>query len=263
MIGQKDNISKIVKWRMNKSFPRFILIEGDYGSGRLTLSKEIIKVLNATGVISENSINAVRTVISNAYNVTEPTVYIFRDCDDMSLAAKNSMLKVVEEPPNNAYFIMTVQSLSSVLDTIKSRATVLKMNRYTQNELNLAQFDDKVQKYIYTVYDTTKEQIEAINDAVELCNDVFIALQNKSCSGVLKETTRLKAKSTDIDKVDPLLFMRVFRNNITELGITEPRIGSEIVRYITECDMCLSRNSVSKKNAIETMLVNIIALLKE
>ena len=121
MIGQKNNINTLIQWRCNRSTPRFIIISGDEGSGRLTLAKIIIKMINAKGIIMGNSISEVRETIENAYTITEPTFYIFRNSDDMSVSAKNALLKVVEEPPNNAYFIMTVQNIKNMHCTIINR----------------------------------------------------------------------------------------------------------------------------------------------
>ena len=79
MIGQKNNIKTLIKWRCNKSVPRFIIIAGDEGSGRLTFAKAILKTINAKGIIMGNSITDVRDTIENAYTITESTCYIFRD----------------------------------------------------------------------------------------------------------------------------------------------------------------------------------------
>ena len=56
MIGQKNNINTLIQWRCNKSVPRFIILSGGIGSGKLTLAKVIIKMINAKGIIMGNSI---------------------------------------------------------------------------------------------------------------------------------------------------------------------------------------------------------------
>ena len=48
MIGQKKNIETIINWRLNKSIPRFIIIEGEEGSGRLMLSKILGNIIGNT-----------------------------------------------------------------------------------------------------------------------------------------------------------------------------------------------------------------------
>ena len=67
MVGQEKNIDTIIKWRLNRSIPRFIIIEGDRGSGRLTLAKIILDQIKATGIICENSKSAVNDVRNNDY----------------------------------------------------------------------------------------------------------------------------------------------------------------------------------------------------
>ena len=65
MIGQKNNINTIIQWRCNKSVPRFIIISGDIGSGRLTLAKVIIRMINAKGIIMGTSIPEARETLEN------------------------------------------------------------------------------------------------------------------------------------------------------------------------------------------------------
>ena len=178
MIGQKNNIKTLMQWRCNRSTPRFIIISGDEGSGRLTLAKVIIKMINAKGIIMGNSIAEVRETIENAYTITDTTCYIFRNADDMKNEAKNALLKVVEEPPNNAYFIMTVQNIDNMLGTIRSRGTVLKMEPYTIQDLQKVTMDETLLKYCNNIglLNTPKEKILKAENCVD---DVLEALKYK------------------------------------------------------------------------------------
>ena len=216
MIGQKNNIKTLMQWRCNRSTPRFIIISGDEGSGRLTLAKVIIKMIDAKGIIMGNSIAEVRETIENAYTITEPTFYIFRNSDDMSVSAKNALLKVVEEPPNNAYFIMTVQNIDNMLGTIKSRGTVIKMEPYTREELLSATNDEILLNYCSNIGQTI-EAVENIKNAEYLVDEVFQAFRDKSGTKLLKACTNLRGKQTETDKCDRTLFMRVLRKNILSL----------------------------------------------
>ena len=69
-------------------------------------------------------------MIELAYKQTEPIIYLIQDADKMSLGAKNSLLKVIEEPPQQAYFIMELQQIENTLDTIKSRCQEIKLDSY-------------------------------------------------------------------------------------------------------------------------------------
>lgn len=260
MIGQKNNLEIIKKWRMNRSFPRFIIIVGDSDSGRYTLSKEIVKALNANEYIAETGIDAVREVIKTSYTVQSSTVYIFRDCDDMSLAAKNSLLKVVEEPPNNSRFIMTVKDRANVLPTILSRATTLTMAPYTADELNLASDNAKLSYMIKTIQDNTESKIDVFHRVVALCDDVLLYIEKKSMLGALKELNKLRAKA-DGDGIDPELFLRAFRYQIRNTNIPTEVIEL-CIPHIVKCSSEMKRASNNKKASVEVMVINIIEVYK-
>ena len=111
--------------------PRFLILTGVKGSGKYTLAKWLTKQMKAFLVEPELSVEAVREVVKNCYKCSGDTVYIFRDADRMSAAAKNALLKVTEEPPRQAYFVLTVQNVENALETLRSRGTVIPMAPYT------------------------------------------------------------------------------------------------------------------------------------
>lgn len=264
MIGQKNNINTIIQWRCNRSTPRFIIIVGEQGSGRLTLAKEIMRMLNIkNGLIQDSTVSAVRDTIELAYNCTEPTMYIFRDADDMSLNAKNALLKVVEEPPNNAYFIMTVHNIDNMLGTIRSRGTVIKMEPYSMQELRSVSEDELKLEYCTNIGELqiTHEEVQRTEDCVD---DVLKALREKSGTKLLKACTQLKAKQTDTDKIDCLLFFKVFQKRF--YLAYEPfnlYINLDSMSHIFECEREIRRSIVNKKSSIECMLIKLLDDIKK
>ena len=262
MIGQKNNIKTLLKWRCNKSVPRFIIIAGDEGSGRLTFAKAIMKTLHATGIINDCKIDDVRRTIEYAYEYTAPTVYIFRNADDMSVATKNALLKVVEEPPNNAYFIMTVHNIDNMLGTIRSRGTVIKMEPYTPTELSLVCDDELKLEYCTNIGELqiTHEEVQRTEDCVD---DVLKALREKSGTKILKATTQLKAKQTETGKIDCLLFFKVFLKRLYNAQANALIYKSfECLKVIFMCKQELSRNTINKKSSIEGMLIRMLEEIK-
>ena len=258
MIGQRNNINTLIQWRCNKSVPRFIILSGDIGSGRLTLAKVIIKMINAKGIIMGNSIAEVRETIENAYTITEPTCYIFRNADDMSVSAKNALLKVVEEPPNNAYFIMTVENIDNILGTIKSRGTVISMEPYSQKELKSVCDDDFILRYATNIADTKRERTE-LERTEDCVLDVIDGLKAKSGTKILKATTQLRSKVTETDKIDCLLFMLMFK---TELLHHPELYNQNSLKHLVKCTQEIQRSSINKKASIECMLVSLLEEVK-
>ena len=135
MIGQVELLNKINKLVQN-GFPRFVVITGPEGQGKQTLMCEIALKLQIPFVHFGIKVDEIREMIKMAYKQTEPIIYVIANADKMSLAAKNSLLKVIEEPPQNAYFIMTLQQIENTLPTIKSRCQEFKLQNYTETELD-------------------------------------------------------------------------------------------------------------------------------
>ena len=260
MIGQKNNIQTLIQWRCNKSVPRFIIIAGDEGSGRLTFAKAILKIINAKGIIMGNSIADVRDTIEQAYYITQTTCYIFRDADDMKNEAKNALLKVVEEPPNNAYFIMTVHNIDNMLGTIRSRGTVVKMEPYTMQELRSVSEDELSLEYCNNIGELqiAHEEVQRAEDCVD---GVLKALKEKSGTRLLKACTQLRAKQTETDKIDCLLFFKVFQKRLYRLYETLDLHINDL-SCVFRCKQELNRNTINKRASIEAMLINLLEAIR-
>lgn len=257
MIGQKGNIRTLSQWRCNKSIPRFIIISGDDGSGRLTFAKLIIKTMHMTGIIIDCKIDSVRDAISQSYSCTAPTMYIFRGADEeMSVAAKNALLKVVEEPPNNAYFAMTVSNIDNMLGTIRSRASIIKMEPYSFEELKSYKDDDFLLKYSTNIGQLQIDKKD-LEKACGCAENVIKALKEKSGTKLLKACTQLRSKQSETEKIEGSLFMRVFEKSLFKISLSV-----SCLKYLSNCKKEISRKSVNKKASIESMLIKIMEELK-
>ena len=106
----------------------------------------------------------------------------FADSNKMSVAAKNSVLKITEEPPQNAYFIMTTDNTDNLLNTLISRGYLFNVMPYTFNEL--LEFANS--KYT----DRSKEEISLIANLSNVPGDV-ISLAEKDIKQIDKISTIL------------------------------------------------------------------------
>jgi len=179
MIGQEKVLEQIDNL-IEKGFPRFTVIIGQKGQGKTELAKYIMHKLDnyykdeladkggCYMIEVGTKIDEIREMIQMAYKQTEPIIYLIQNADKMSIGAKNSLLKVIEEPPNNAYFIMELQQIENTLDTIKSRCQQIKMENYKEPEI------EKLINMYY--YDVVKAEDRAI---------IFKVCQNKYQIGLL------------------------------------------------------------------------------
>lgn len=77
-------------------------------------------------------------------NEGERKVYIFADCDLMSIPAQNTLLKLVEEPPSHTHFIFTATTKSAFLPTILSRVISLGVSEVSISDCEKALIDKGV-----------------------------------------------------------------------------------------------------------------------
>ena len=157
---------------------KVILLVGRKGQGKKTIARYIAEKTNRQCVIVETTAQSIREMIEMANTITEPVLYVIPDIQDMNVAASNSFLKVLEEPPNNAKFVLTVNTMDNVLDTIKSRAFVYRMDEYTKQEL----------EQMYTILTTVHnknlgERIDNMEELLTFCHnyyelEMFISVYN-------------------------------------------------------------------------------------
>lgn len=134
MIGQTDLINILTCVIDEGKLPKFIIFVGAKGSGKKTLVQEVISPMYDCIYVPDNKIESIRQMIDTVYKV-HYKVFVMWDVDNMSLAAKNALLKVIEECPNNNRFIMTLEDESHTLETIRSRAVIYHMDRYRSKEI--------------------------------------------------------------------------------------------------------------------------------
>lgn len=113
-----------------------LLVEGERGMGTLTVARAIAEQITtgpATTLLIAPVNNGIAIEeIQRLYTITrasrsEPLVIIIDDADAMSRDGENALLKLLEEPPRNVYFILTSHAAHRLLATIRSRTEHLTL----------------------------------------------------------------------------------------------------------------------------------------
>lgn len=135
MIGQKILLDRISGQIEKDRFPRFSILIGEKGSGKSELAKNIGQMLGiGIWLAPDTKADTIRGIIETSYKAELPVLYIIPDCDNMSSASANALLKVTEEPPHNAYFIITCENEENLLSTIRSRGVTYMLEPYTYED---------------------------------------------------------------------------------------------------------------------------------
>lgn len=137
IIGQDKLISMLDRMIENNTLPRFISLTGAQGSGRKTIAQYIASKMNAPLYKPKEKVTVdyVREIISQAYQQTSPVIYLLPDMDFINVSSANALLKITEEPPNNAYFILTCYDGRNIPATLKSRCITYRLETYSLTTL--------------------------------------------------------------------------------------------------------------------------------
>lgn len=210
MIGQEKVLETVSTLIKENRLPKFILLHGARGWGKKQLTIEIAKLMDIDLVTFENKVDDLRECIKLAYEQTSPILYVLTGADTMSVAAKNSVLKLIEEPPANAFIIMLVENEETILPTIKSRAYSLRMDSYSDHE---------IRAYINTKDNAfTEQELEKI---ITICNcpgDVNLLMRSENAE-LLELVDKVIQNINKVTLSNLLKLSKKFKLNETSEGM--------------------------------------------
>ena len=98
----------------------------------------------------EMKVDKMRRMLADAWvrpNEALRKVYVIRDAQTMNVHAQNAILKLLEEPPGNACFILCADNAAAMLDTVRSRC--IEINGAGELEQSCdAEMDVRVGEYL-------------------------------------------------------------------------------------------------------------------
>lgn len=271
MIGQLELKNRIVSQIEDNTFPRFSILVGQPGSGKKMMCGFIATHLHAVKYTCGVGVDDIRKMISEAYKISTKVLYVIADADKMSIASKNAMLKVTEEPPQNAYFVMTLADANNTLNTIRSRGTVYHMNPYSIDEL----LEYGKMKTNYTLHDDQAKIIRNIcenpgeidmlfgNSDPEYARD-FYSYAEKVVDNVavvsgansFKIGDKIAFKATD-DKYDLRLFWKAFMAICADRLSEDPFKYAGGVRVTSKYLQDLRITGINKQSTFDMWLLDI------
>lgn len=128
LVGQKDNLDIINTW---KTMPPFTIIQGDEHTGKTYFTLYLCKHFNLHYNLISNKVDEVRSLIKTM-KPNSNGLYHFDNFNTASLAAKNALLKITEEPIPGNYIVITG---GPQLKTLESRARRILMAPYSETEI--------------------------------------------------------------------------------------------------------------------------------
>lgn len=136
VVGQSIS-SQIEKLLLNKKFPHSSLFAGSSGCGKTTIARIIRTKLNCSDT-DFNEVNCadfrgidmvrdIRSVMNLAPMAGDVRVWLIDEAHQLSSAAQNAFLKMLEDTPAHVYFILATTEPEKLLKTIRTRCTTFKV----------------------------------------------------------------------------------------------------------------------------------------
>lgn len=260
MIGQE-----ILK--KNFTLKGFTILVGPKGSGKKTFISEYCKENDIPiTVLDDCKVDTLRNLIKESYFYPTEKVYVIPNADDMSLPAKNSILKVTEEPPNNAKFVMLLEDLNNTLPTIRSRANVYSMDMYTPNHItqyikvNNYDVSEEEKRILLNVCENPFEVTTMIASGVlDLYNYAVLVVENiaeVSTSNAFKIGSKIAFKD-ETDKYNLKLFWKVFTSVCMDKLLSDPDKYASAIHLTSKYLQDLRIKGINKQSTFDSWILDI------
>ena len=240
---QKEILTKSIK---NDSISHAYLFLGQEGIGKFKFACEFAKKVLKTENLNNNPdfkiirkredkkdivVEQIRIEhIDDIYIVPatgERKVYIIDDAHQLNVAAQNTLLKTLEEPPKYITIILVASNSSSFLTTILSRVNQIPFEGITSGVLKNYLIDN----FNMTLDDSIVEYVDgSIGKAINIINNNLIEkyknidelykyIQNKDIIEAFKHSSNIKFN--DEDSLDYLEFVLYKKNKYNCIKIIE------------------------------------------
>lgn len=159
LIGNEKIRETVLTLIKNDRFPHAVIVEGEKGLGRHILtdylslavlcegnekpcnccqSCHLAKVGSHPDIITvapedkkkSIAVDQIRELKQSAFikpHISNRRIFIIDKAETMNEPSQNALLKILEEPPKNVYFILIAESSEALLSTILSRCITLKL----------------------------------------------------------------------------------------------------------------------------------------
>lgn len=145
VIGQPTIISILSRQVATKSWKNAYLFCGAHGAGKTTVARILANEVNGgegspieIDGASNNGVDNIRSLSAEAQQMSidcEYKIFIIDEAHQLTRAAWDAALKLIEEPPSNAIFIFCTTNPDKIPETILSRVQRFDFRRVSNKEI--------------------------------------------------------------------------------------------------------------------------------
>ncbi len=207
-------------------------------------SPDVITIEKSGASVKVDQIRELGRTVKSFPNELEHKIYIVEDTQTMTPQAQNALLLTLEEPPSYVMFFLLCESEEKLLETIKSRAPLLRTEPLSA---------EQIRRYLLTNSEDAKRLAATQSDEL----DAIISIANGSIGRALEltdEKTRqpfIKQRET-AEKLIELVFAKNTRG-LAELFVALPTKQDELLPILTCAETALRDLILLKKSEDATL----------
>lgn len=206
IVGQEKICNKIDSCTL-ETFPRTLLLLGEYGSGKHLIVKYISDRFNLE--MEDISDNLTLETIDNITHRTFPKIYVINS-NKLTIKNENVILKFLEEPLKNSFVVVLCEHKSNIIPTVWNRCQIWELTGYSQDFLSSFVHTDN--EYLLKVANTPGKVQEyqhyPLKDMFDLAHKIFSSIQKANFANVLT-ISRFIGFKNEKDKFDFSLFLDI------------------------------------------------------
>ena len=251
VIGQNSVVKTLKTKFNNNTLPHAMIFHGPSGVGKTTLARVVASLLDAPDVLeidgaSYTGVDDMRDIANYLkYPSLQGNKRKFLILDEAHMLSKNawnSWLKMIEEPPEHVYFAFCTTEYGRVIETIKTRCTVFKLNPIKASEIEacikniiLTEGINLEERFISKIVTESKGSLRQAIVLLEQIMDVPVEeIDNVLNTAIERDEVTMLCRYIvdDVTNLDYKLFVQ----NINTVSHIDPEsLRALIIGYMTQC----------------------------
>lgn len=180
-------------------------------------------------------------------------IYVLANVQNMNDASQNKILKTIEEPPKNTFFILTCNQTSKLLQTILSRVKKIELDKLTEKDIMTMLEEKGIQKDKAELLASCANGNGEFAEKLAL-DDGFISFYNQVVSAffeingsrdVLKFSNIFSAKNIDKNEVLDISIVVLRDVMMLNLGKTEFVSSKSVVTKLKMIASTLTTSAIT------------------
>lgn len=204
-------------------------------------SPDFVFIEDEDGIIKVGDIRNLSENINLKPAKSTRRVFIINNADTMNESAQNALLKILEEPPEYATFILIVSNKEKILNTIKSRCIIVNFIPLSLDEMHEYYKNQNIDEELYKYAKGSIGKLEKLKSSTYIENVIELekAISYLDLLEMNKALTKLKESKELKENIEEILDLLIIKFSKEIMDYSKIKQ----IEIIEECRRNLKRNS--------------------